>query len=211
MNSSAGPQVTGVKGFGHGAIVRRRDVLDGRTWIGYPVRVVVDSPGLVALYLSRGTRLDFGTGRFSWGAHPWSHVGDLWQSAGVLQLHRPGSRHSVWVVKDPDTGGFRQWYVNLEAPLRREAGGFSTLDHEIDLIVPAGASRCRWKDLDKFERRVRSGHFSAAEAAAIRAEAAGLAESIREGTQWWDSGWSRWKAPDSWGPLALRTSEKEGF
>ncbi|MFE7269466.1 DUF402 domain-containing protein [Streptomyces sp. NPDC057623] len=209
--SGAGPQGTGAQGFGPGTIVERRDVLDGRTWISYPVRVVVDSPRLVALYLSRGTRLRFGNGPFSWGPHPWKQIGDRWQSAGVLQLHRPGRGHSVWVSKDPETGAFEKWYVNLEAPLRRNATGFSTLDHEIDLIVPTGTNVCRWKDLDKFELRVRRGHFTPEEAAAIRAEAASVARSVAEGTQWWESGWALWEAPGDWGPLSSQTSEREGF
>jgi len=210
MNTSTDPSQSSTGGFDHGTIVERRDVLDGRTWIRYPVRVVVDSPHLVALYLSHGTRLDFGKGPFSWGTHPWKRIGDHWRSAGVLQLHRPGSRHSVWVVKGPDSGIFQKWYLNLESPLRRDATGFSTLDHEIDLVVAEGSNECQWKDLDKFEQRVHDGHFSVTEATAIHAEAADLARSVSEGTQWWDADWSRWEAPDDWGPLSLRPTKRKG-
>ncbi|MET8327062.1 DUF402 domain-containing protein [Streptomyces sp. NPDC005181] len=177
----------------------------------YPVRVVADSPRLVALYLSQGTELGFGKGPFSWGPHPWQQIGDRWQSPGVLQLHRPGQGHSVWVLKDPVTGAFRQWYVNLEAPLQRSGTGFSTLDHEIDLLVAEGASDCRWKDVEKFELRVREGHFSPREAASIRAEATRVARSIAEGTQWWPPSWSWWQAPDDWGPLSLQTKNWAGI
>lgn len=210
MTSRTGSPHGGAQSFGRGTVVERRDVLDGRTWIRYPVRVVVDSPYLIALYLSQGTELGFGEGPFSWGAHPWQQIGDRWQSPGVLQLHRPGRGHSVWVMKEPATGAFQQWYVNLEAPLRRSGAGFSTLDHEIDLVVPAGAGECRWKDVEKFELRVRKGHFSQEEAASVRAEATRVARSIAEGTQWWQTSWSRWQAPDDWGPLSLQALEGEG-
>lgn len=196
--------------FGFGAVVERRDELDGRPWISYPVRVVVDTPELVALYLSRGTRLVFGDGRFSWGPHPWGRIGDRWRSAGVLQLHRPGRGHSVWVSRDAGTGAFQEWYVNLEAPLRRTSTGFSTLDHEIDLIVPADTRTCRWKDLEKFEERVRIGHFSPEEAAAVRAEAASVASEVAAGAQWWETSWSQWEAPAEWDALP-QNSETEGF
>jgi hypothetical protein len=194
--------------FPRGAVVQRRDVLDGQDWVSYPVRVVVDTPGLTALYLSHGTRLHFGGGPFSWGRHPWAAIGDRWLSAGVLQLYCPGRAHSVWVTKFLETGQFRGWYVNLEAPLRREADGFSTLDHEIDLIIPANSNACTWKDQDKFEHRVASGHFSLSQADEIRAEAMRVAQSVSVGTQWWDLAWSRWTAPASWGPLA---TEDEGI
>ncbi|MFI1015815.1 DUF402 domain-containing protein [Streptomyces sp. NPDC020965] len=209
--AGADDQNPAAHGFGHGAIVERRDVLDGRPWLSYPVRVVIDSPRLVALYLSRGTQLRFGRGTFRWGAHPWQQISDCWQGAGVLQLHQPGLAHSVWVWKDRDTGAFQKWYINLEAPLRRNATGFSTLDHEIDLIVPSGTTSCRWKDLDTFEQRVRRGHFSPAEAVAIRVEAASVAQSVATGTQWWESSWSSWEAPHDWGPLSLQTPETEGL
>jgi hypothetical protein len=209
--TGAEQQDTGHHGFGHGTVVERCDEIDGRPWISYPVRVVVDTPELVALYLSHGTQLHFGSGTFSWGTHPWKQIGDRWQSAGVLQLYRPGRGHSVWLFKDAETGVFREWYVNLEAPLRRTPTGFSTLDHEIDLIVPAGTRACRWKDLEKFERRVRLGHFSPWEAAAIRAEAASVAREVAEGAQWWETSWSQWEAPAEWGALSLTTSKTEGF
>nr|pir fomD protein - Streptomyces wedmorensis [Streptomyces wedmorensis] len=150
-------QETEFAAFAFGSVVERRDELEGRPWISYPVRVVADTPELVAVYLSHGTLLTFGDGPFSWGPHPWGPFGDRWQSAGILQLHRPGRGHSVWVLRDADTGAFREWYVNVEAPWRRTPTGFSTLDHEIDLVVPADSRTLRWKDVEKFEERAGSG------------------------------------------------------
>jgi hypothetical protein len=196
--------------FPYGAVVRRRDVLDGRDWISYPVRVVADTTDLVALYLSHGTRLTFGTGAFAWGTHPWARIADRWQSPGVLQLHRPGRAHSTWVTRSAETAQFQGWYVNLEAPLQRAADGFSTLDHEIDLIIPAGSDSCLWKDVDEFEHRVTQGHFSRQEAARIRAEAASIAHAVRVGAQWWDAAWAQWAAPDGWGPLPAESLDARG-
>nr|5ZDM_A Chain A, FomD [Streptomyces fradiae]5ZDN_A Chain A, FomD [Streptomyces fradiae] len=199
----------GTESFAFGAVVERRDELDGRPWISYPVRVVADTPELVAVHLSHGTRLTFGDDPFSWGPHPWQLFGDRWQSAGILQLHRPGRGHSVWVLRDADTGAFREWYVNVEAPWRRTPTGFSTLDHEIDLVVPADSRTFRWKDVEKFEERARIGHFSPEEATAIRAEAADVAREIAAGEQWWDTRWSRWEPPAGWNAL-LQSFETEG-
>lgn len=52
--------------------------------------------------------------------------------------------------------------------------GFETFDQELDLLVlPDGSYPC--KDVDQFERLVGDGRLPAAEAAAVRAEAARVA------------------------------------
>lgn len=184
--------------FGFGQVVLHREMLDGRVWLSYPVRVVTDSPGLLAVYLARGTTLSYGAGPFRWGPHPWQQVGDSWLSAGVVQLHRPGAGHAIWVLRDEADREFAGWYVNFQAPFQRGPHGFDTLDHELDLVIPPAGDGYRWKDLASFEERVRDGGFTAAEATAIRREADWLAGELDAGRRWWDQDWASWRPPADW-------------
>lgn len=183
--------------FTFGQVVQHREVLDGRTWLSYPVRVVEDSPGLLAVYLARGTVLSYGTGPFRWGPHPWQQVGDRWLSAGVVQLHQPGAGHAIWVTHDLADESFAGWYVNFQAPFVRGPHGFDTLDHELDLLIPP-AGEYKWKDQDSFEEKVRDGGFTAQEAEAIRLEAKTLAADLDAGRRWWDEAWANWRPPADW-------------
>lgn len=70
--------------------------------------------------------------------------------------------------------------------------GFETFDQELDLLVlPDGSYR--WKDVDQFERLVGDGRLPAAEAAAVRAEAARVADALDRGEHWWDASWADWQ------------------
>ncbi|AKJ10262.1 hypothetical protein ABB07_09620 [Streptomyces incarnatus] len=184
--------------FEPGAIVLRREILDGRPWLSYPVRVVADRPDLLAVYLARGTALAFGDGDFSWGPHPWQRIAGHWRSHGVLQLQRPGDAYAVWMFRDDTTGDFTGWYVNFQDPYRKNASGFDTLDHELDLWIPADGGPYRWKDVDEFEHRARSGGFTAEQSAAVRAEAARVADLLDSRATWWEQEWAQWEPAAGW-------------
>ncbi|MEV5237909.1 DUF402 domain-containing protein [Streptomyces cinnamoneus] len=181
--------------FPVGEMIVRREILDGREWVSYPVQVVADDGHTLAVYLAKGTPLTFGTGDFRWGPHPWSAFEHVWQSDGVLQLQRPGDGYAVWARWDGPR--FAGWYVNFQEPMRRTPGGFDTLDQELDLWIPGDGSPYRWKDVDDFEERVRSGGFTAEEAASVRAAAAEVADLVARGAGWWEE-WREWRAPVSW-------------
>ncbi|GCD33824.1 hypothetical protein OEIGOIKO_01548 [Streptomyces chrestomyceticus JCM 4735] len=182
--------------FRPGQIIERRELLDGRTWIVYPVRVVEDGPELLAVFLAQGTPLTFGTGNFRWGLHPWIHFEHSWQSPGVLQLQRPGDGYAVWLFwKGREFSG---WYINFQEPMRRHATGFDTLDQELDIWIPGDGSPYRWKDVEQFEERERTGGFRPGEAASVRAEARQVVKMIETGSVWWDEKWAHWSPPADW-------------
>lgn len=184
--------------FRRGEVIVRREILDGRPWLVYPTRVAGDDEQVLAVHLAQGTPLTFGHGDFRWGLHPWIEFEHVWQSSGVLQLQRPGDGYSVW-GRWADDGTLSEWYVNFQAPLVRTELGFDTLDHELDLVIPGDGSAYRWKDVEHFEERVRTGGFDAEEADAVRAAAASVVDLIERGACWWEQ-WRDWRAPADWGP-----------
>ncbi|MFJ7409773.1 DUF402 domain-containing protein [Streptomyces sp. NPDC098077] len=184
--------------FRRGEVIVRREILDGRPWLVYPTRVAGDDEQVLAVHLAQGTPLTFGRGDFRWGLHPWIEFEHVWQSSGVLQLQRPGDGYSVW-GRWADDGALSEWYVNFQAPLVRTELGFDTLDHELDLVIPGDGSAYRWKDVEHFDERVRTGGFDAEEADAVRAAAASVVDLIERGACWWEQ-WRDWRAPADWGP-----------
>ncbi|MBB5998122.1 protein associated with RNAse G/E [Streptomonospora salina] len=95
--------------------------------------------------------------------------------------------------------GFRGWYVNFQEPFRRVPGGFETLDHDLDLKVPADdLTGYRWKDTEEFEARAAREELSASAVRAVRVEAGRVAAMLDAGTTWWDQSWLDWRAPESW-------------
>ncbi|KUL28992.1 DUF402 domain-containing protein [Streptomyces regalis] len=181
--------------FRKGEVIVRREILSGREWLVYPVRVASDDERALAVYLAQGTPLTFGRGDFRWGLHPWIEFEHVWQSGGVLQLQRPGDGYSVWGRWED--GVLSEWYVNFQAPLVRTERGFDTLDHELDLIIPGDGSPYRWKDVEHFEERVRTGGFDAEEADAVRVAAASVVDLVERGACWWEQ-WRNWRAPTDW-------------
>ncbi|MFI2778366.1 DUF402 domain-containing protein [Streptomyces sp. ALB3] len=189
--------------FRTGEVIVRREVLDGREWMVYPVTVAGDDGRTLAVYLAQGTPLTFGRGDFRWGLHPWTEFAHAWQSSGVLQLQRDGEAYSVWGRWDG--GVLVEWYVNFQAPLVRTERGFDTLDHELDLIIPGDGSPHRWKDVEHFEERVRTGGFTPGEEATVRAAAREVEALVVKGECWWEE-WRDWRAPAGWtvpGPVAI--------
>ncbi|WP_244224096.1 DUF402 domain-containing protein [Streptomyces tirandamycinicus] len=194
--------------FRVGEVIVRREMLDGLEWLVHPVRVAGDDEHALAVYLARGTPLTFGHGDFRWGPHPWRALAPEWQSGGVLQLQRPGDGYAVWGRWDGD--GLREWYVNFQAPFIRTERGFDTLDHELDLIIPGDGSPYRWKDVEAFEERVRTGGFTAEEAAGVRAAASRVADLVERGECWWER-WREWAPPAGWEvPAAVALTAQGG-
>jgi uncharacterized protein len=108
-------------------------------------------------------------------------------SREALALTRPGAAHSIYLFWDD--GRFSHWYVNLEEPLRRNAVGFDTFDHKLDLIVEADGA-WRWKDEDELEEAARRGIL---DAAAVRAE------GERVLAAWpFPTGWEAWRPDPAW-------------
>jgi Protein of unknown function (DUF402) len=185
----------------HGDVIVRREIWNGRPWMGSTVRVVRDEETLLATYTPEGTPFEFPDGAWPEGRHPW-HGRPGWQGHGKLMLQRPGDAYAVWVFWSGPTRELACWYLNLQAPFRRTEIGYDTYDHELDLVVEPDGS---WwlKDDDQLDERIRAGRFTEHEAAAIRAEGERLAGELAAGRRWWDESWAEWEPDPDWAPAPL--------
>ena len=181
----------------------RREVLHGHLWIGFSTYVVEDSDDLLAVYLAEGSTLAFPEWPFPQWQHPWQTAGHhTWHGHGKLMLHRPGDAYSVDLFWQGPERTFSGWYLNLQDPIRRHDRGFDTLDHELDVWLPASGA---WsvKDAELFEQRVIEGRYSEEQAAAIRATGSRVVDMVSSGSQWWDEAWADWTPPAHWQALDL--------
>ncbi len=195
--------VTNGTGWDVGDVVVRRELLHGHPWVGFATRVVEDSADLLAVYLAPGSTLAFPAWPFDRWEHPWLTAGHReWHGHGKLMLHRPGDAYSVDLFWSGPQREFSGWYLNLQDPFRRHAGGFDTLDHELDYWVPASGG---WsvKDAELFEERVVEERYSPEQAVAIRATGAEIVAMLSEGAHWWDESWAAWTPPEEWAGLEL--------
>ncbi len=180
--------------WSEGEVILRREVLnDGRCWAEFPVRVVQDTPELLAAEIFTGSPFTFHEGDWPTptGEHPWAGR-KCWTGHGALTLQRPGDAYGVWAFWEGPMRTFAGWYVNFQEPFRRGPDGFDTQDLELDLIVsPDG--RLELKDDELLDVRVREGRLTEDQARATRAEAARLIAELDSGRRWWNDAWADWQ------------------
>ncbi|RKN46999.1 DUF402 domain-containing protein [Streptomyces hoynatensis] len=171
-----------------------------------PVTVVADTEELLAVWLAPGTECvkpAFADGsavhaeplatRYT---RPRVAVRTRWFGAGVLKLARPGAPWSVWLFWDRGWR-FKNWYVNLEEPRSRWAGGVDSEDHFLDIAVYPDRS-WEWLDEDEFAQAQRSGLLDEGQARRIREagrEAAGL---VRAWGPPFSENWASWRPDPRW-------------
>jgi hypothetical protein len=177
-----------------GDTVRFRYVRDGRAFWTLPVRVATDSQTELALWIAPGTRIlrpdQLRVPVPVLAAGTWEPVETTWSGQGILMLRRPDTQHSLWLFWNPD-GTFSRWYVNLE-DWWRDGEGVDAYDHLLDIwAYPDGT--WEWKDEADLAESVDAGIFTAAEAAAVRAE------GERVLAEWpFPTGWEEWRPDPRW-------------
>jgi Protein of unknown function (DUF402) len=186
-----------------GQVVVRREVWRGRPWAAIPVLVVRDEPDLLATYIAEGAELGFaGSDDWPGGPHPWSGK-SAWRGHGALTLQRPRDAYGIFVFWRRPGRTFAGWYVNFQAPFQRTASGYDTLDHELDIWIPAGGDGWQWKDRDRLQQSVSDGRFTQAEVDEILADGERVAAELDSGRRWWDDGWRDWEPDPEWAPPRL--------
>ncbi|MFI6942017.1 DUF402 domain-containing protein [Streptomyces sp. NPDC050418] len=171
-----------------------------------PVTVVRDSAELLAVWMAPGTEcvrpvLADGTPvhheplatRYT---KPRSVVRDRWHGTGVLKLARPGEPWSVWLFWEQGWR-FKNFYVNLEEPLARWAGGVDSEDHFLDISVQPDRS-WHWRDEDEFAEAQRVGLMDSGQARGVRAAGRAALDVVREWGPPFSDGWPGWRPDPAW-------------
>jgi predicted RNA-binding protein associated with RNAse of E/G family len=96
----------------------------------------------------------------------------------------------------------RDWYINLEDPLRRTFIGFDYMDQLLDIIVQPDLTGWFWKDEDEFQEAQESGLISPEKAGEMRADGERVVRMILSGKSIFN-GWEHWKPDPAWKIPAL--------
>jgi hypothetical protein len=186
----------------NGDVIVFRGVSRRIIWWALPVIVVQDTPDLIAFYWRAGTPNKIPPRRVSprevLELDSVNLIDEDWSRTDVLQLVLPGAQHAVYAMWETGCSHFRGWYINLQAPLRRMALGFDTMDYLLDIVVSADKSTWRWKDEDEFEEAIAVGLFNPEQARAIRAEGEKVIRSLHQEGSLFNCGWEKWSAPGEW-------------
>ncbi|WP_412543193.1 DUF402 domain-containing protein [Longispora sp. K20-0274] len=193
-------------------IVRRHRYPDGRISSVLSGRVVSDDEHGLALWVDAGSQT---LHRVDAAGQPTRRLSLLtalrmttvfapgaWQPFRTLMLMPPGAAHSIWWSWGPD-GAFEGWYVNLERPAVRWAGGVDVCDQELDLLVFPDRTWV-WKDEAEFAEY--TGHpafWDEAEGAAVRAEGERILALARAGAAPFDGRLLDFRPDPAWGPTLV--------
>ncbi|AJE82689.1 hypothetical protein SLNWT_2313 [Streptomyces albus] len=185
---------------------RYRENAGERFHICRPVTVVEDTAELLAVWLAPGTEcvkpvLADGTPvhleplatRYT---KPRAVQRDRWFGTGVLKLARPGDPWSVWLFWEQGWR-FKNWYVNLEQPRERWAGGVDSEDHFLDICVYEDRS-WSWRDEDEFAEAQRAGLMDAGQAGRVREAGRRAVAHIGEWGAPFADGWQDWRPDPTW-------------
>jgi len=188
--------------FEPGQTVVRREVIRGELWFAYPSICVQDDGDLLVTYLPPGSPFAFPDGEFPAGRHPWEIAGHRsWGGHGMVALHWADVDHAIFLFWKGPEREFTGWYFNLQDAPRRTPIGFDTLDHELDIVWPAGASAYEWKDVEEFAR---TGELRyPGRVAEIQAEGDRIAALLDGEECWWDEGWADWQPDPAWSARQL--------
>lgn len=194
-----------------GTPVMLREVRQGLTWSVKPVTVVQDTPELVAVWMAPGThwlqpqRVDGGrVGVVDVLHDAWVLADAMWQGGGALILQIPAAAHALIGFRDDENQHLASWYLNMQAPLRRTALGFDTLDHILDIVVSPDRRCWTWKDEAPLAEAVGRGLVTSAAAHAIQREGERALQLLLDGQPPFALEWEAWQPDPAWGIPSLR-------
>jgi uncharacterized protein len=184
-----------------GDAVALREVWRGTIFEARPATVVEDTPSQVILYVHPGARvavaIDDDGRELRIPDRPWHLELREVRSSSILSFAWPDTPYAILLRRDAD-GRPRDWYVNIQEPLRRTVLGFDTVDHALDVVIALNRSSWRWKDEDELADAIAAGLFTHDEAGAFRAAGErGVERVVREEPPF-DGDWAAWGPDPTW-------------
>lgn len=185
--------------------------LDGSLGTVHPARVLEDDGDRMLCWVVAGTPIRITTSpdgrtprqlpvdeRFRVSRVP---VRSTWSGTSTLRLVYSHRWASVWWFFNAD-GSFRNWYVNLEVPLGRDAAGVDRADGVLDVEVFADRS-WRWKDEDELAPALAAGRLGRAHLDRLRLEAERMIVLAEAGQFPFDGTYCTAHPDPDWPPVEL--------
>jgi len=185
--------------FHYGQPIVLRIISQGRIWEARPEIVVQDTPELLVFYMPPGTICKDAYENIrpaKRAATTWSLRDVEWHFGGKLRLSIPGENYSVIILRNLDNT-LRQWYVNLEEPLKRSRLGFDYSDQILDMILTPDLSRWRWEDEDELDEAVSTGLITKKESTNLYAKGNKVITTLQSGKSIFN-GWENWQPDPAW-------------
>jgi hypothetical protein len=184
-----------------GDAVALREVWRGNVFEARPATVVEDTPSQVVLYVQPGARVavavDDDGDELRIPDRPWHLELREVRAFSILSFAWPDTPYAILLRRDLD-GNVRDWYVNIQEPLRRTAFGFDTVDHALDVLVAQDRSSWSWKDEDELAEAVSAGLFTQEDALAFRAAGERGVERVLLEEPPFDRDWRTWRPDPTW-------------
>jgi len=197
--------------YNQGDIVVVREIWKGKVFSARPVRVVEDTPGILALYTAEGTFWKIPTNlrgdpvaAIDLKEEKWLLKDVTWRGLGTLSLTIPGSMFSVYIFWKNCYRDIFGWYINLEDPLHRTPTGFDMKDMVLDVVLKGDMSAWRWKDEDDFKALESLRVISQEKALKLRSEGERAVRMLQSGTSPFNH-WRTWVPPQNWQGISLPT------
>jgi hypothetical protein len=184
-----------------GDAVALREVWRGAIFEARPATVVEDTPDQVVLYVRPGAQVavavDDGGNELRIPDRPWHLELREVRAYSILSFAWPDTPYAVLLRRDPD-GNVRDWYVNIQEPLRRTELGFDTVDHALDVLIAQDRTSWSWKDEDELAEAIAAGLFTDEDARAFRAAGVRGLERVVRGEPPFDRDGRTWRPDPTW-------------
>jgi hypothetical protein len=133
-----------------------------------------------------------------------------WNHTHVLMIHQAHRLGAVWLFWGGEDWAFRNYYVNLQAPLEASPPGFDTQDFLLDIVVAPNLA-WRWKDEDEFAIAIEHELISPVLLHAVRAEGRRFIDEAVS-RQWpFAQGLEGWRPKPEWDIPELPGNWAEGL
>jgi hypothetical protein len=184
-----------------GDVVAIREVWDGRVWYARPAVVVRDEPNLTMLHVPPQVHckepVDAKGRPLRLPADDWRLADTTRGTTSMLSFAFPDTPYAVILGYDAD-GRLFEYYVNLQTPLERSPAGFDTVEHLLDVTIPADRSSWSWKDEDELEEAITAGLFTEEDAAWFRYWGERAVEHVLLREPPFDRDWDDWRPDPRW-------------